>query len=240
MDMCDIYFASFADRRYKGSLARIEQEARAMGVFHGIMCWNEDDLDDKFWEKHKQFILSSPRGFGFYIWKPQVLLQALRAIPEGAVLVFADAGCQLNSGGVQRLREYASMVKEHPSGIIGFNTTFPTKDWTKMDTMTYFNLTDDEQAYPQHLGGVHITHNMPHVRAFVEEWLMACERYSLIDDSPSRLQNAPSFKEHRHDQSIFTILFKRHGGLSLQDETWWAPHWESNLHYPIHARRLRH
>lgn len=235
----EIYFASFADHRYKKSLQRIKEEAKEMGVFKEIFCWNEDDLDDEFWEKHKHFILHSTRGFGYYIWKPQVVLQALRKMPENAVLVFADAGCQLNKEGIQRLYEYADMATNHPSGIVGFNTTFPIRDWTKISTLLYLRVTELEKTLPQHLGGVHVMCNCAQVRYFVENWLQLCENYEILDDRPSQYNNLPGFKDHRHDQSIFSILFHRYNGLSIPDETWWEPNWDDNKKYPIHAKRIR-
>lgn len=236
-----VYFASFADRRFKKSLMRIQEEAVSFGFFQDIFCWNEDELDDMFWEKHSRFILAHPRGFGYYIWKPQAVLQALQQMPEGAVLVFADAGCQLNPEGLPRLKEYIQMAVKHRSGIVGFNTTFPIEQWTKIDTLVQLQVTTEERNAPQHLGGVHVMHNRESVRAFVKMWRDTCEKYELIDDAPSRYghKSHAGFQDHRHDQSIFSILFLRYGGLSLPDETWWEPNWETKKHYPIHAKRIR-
>ena len=36
----------------------------------------------------------------------------------------------------------------------------------------------------------------------------------LVDDSPSVLANAPNFVEHRHDQSVFSLLTKKHNLFS--------------------------
>lgn len=210
-----------------------------MGVFKDIFCWNEDDLDDDFWNKHRHFILTSPRGFGYYIWKPQVVLQALRKIPEQAILLFADAGCQLNPEGIHRLSEYVDMVRQHPSGILGFNTTFPIKEWTKVNTLQYLHVTELEKELPQHLGGVHLMRNCEAVRRFVENWLILCENYDILDDRRCEYKNPPCFKDHRHDQSIFSILFHRYNCLSISDETWWEPNWDANKKYPIHAKRIR-
>lgn len=43
---------------------------------------------------------------------------------------------------------------------------------------------------------------------FVQEWLtIATEDYHNIDDSPSVEPNHPAFVDHRHDQSIFSLLW---------------------------------
>ena len=41
------------------------------------------------------------------------------------------------------------------------------------------------------------------------------ERFSLIDDSPSKAPNLPGFLENRHDQSIFSLMYKVKGGTPL-------------------------
>ena len=38
--------------------------------------------------------------------------------------------------------------------------------------------------------------------------------YHLLDDSKSVNPNYPGFNEHRHDQSIFSLLTKKHGLFS--------------------------
>jgi hypothetical protein len=43
---------------------------------------------------------------------------------------------------------------------------------------------------------------------FKKYYETACD-YHLIDDSPSIIPNHPSFREHRHDQSIFNMFVKK-------------------------------
>ena len=43
---------------------------------------------------------------------------------------------------------------------------------------------------------------------FVKEWYNLSCNYHFIDDSPSILKNDDTFKEHRHDQAIFSLLLK--------------------------------
>jgi hypothetical protein len=46
---------------------------------------------------------------------------------------------------------------------------------------------------------------------FFNKWFETSivDNYHLIDDSPSIIKNDKSFKEHRHDQSIFSILINQ-------------------------------
>jgi len=237
-----VYLLTFANRKWTHAPVRIRQEAETMGIFEDIFVTSETDLDPEFWEKHRNFMThpSNARGFGFYIWKPQIILQTLQRIPANAVLLFVDAGCQLCSEGVPRLREYVRMVSQHPSGILGFDIVHSVEDWTKADTLAYYQLTPEERRAPQHASGIILFHNTPAGRAFVQHWRDDCEHYELVCDQPTgKYPTHPNFRDHRHDQSVYSILFNRYQCCSLLDETWWEPNWDKNKHYPVHARRLR-
>ena len=66
---------------------------------------------------------------------------------------------------------------------------------------------------------------------------------NLIDDSPSIEKNSKEFIEHRHDQSVFSILCKINGIFCLSaSEIEWAEdekgrYWKHLDTYPILAKR---
>ena len=51
-------------------------------------------------------------------------------------------------------------------------------------------------------------------RLFVNEWYEISSDYHNIDDSVSVTPNFGCFREHRHDQSIFSLLTKKHNIFS--------------------------
>ena len=46
-----------------------------------------------------------------------------------------------------------------------------------------------------------------------------------INDNPSHEQNHEEFKDHRHDQSVFSLMSKKYKFYCIPDETYWAPNW---------------
>ena len=92
----------------------------------------------------------------------------------------------------------------------------------------------------QRVGGIHIFQKSPQAMAFVQEWLSLAktEAYHFLDDSPSVTQNDPCFREHRHDQSIFSVLTKIHGAVVIPDETY-PPDEARAKAYPFLATRRR-
>jgi hypothetical protein len=237
---------TFADTKYTHTLQRIKNEAHRMNIFKNVFVWCEHDLDLDFIDKHFNFIRNNKRGFGYWIWKPQVILQALRRTARDSVLVYCDAGCSLNPEGIQRLVEYGEKVKNHPSGILTFKLDGHFEyNWTKMDVMHYLNYTKSEEiSSNQVCATVIIFHNTEKVEEFVQKWIDTCvrENYRYVDDSPTVIPNTQFYRDNRHDQSIFSILSKQQNCLCMWDETYWAENghtWEANKHYPIHARRLK-
>ena len=47
-------------------------------------------------------------------------------------------------------------------------------------------------------------------RNIVNSWYRIATNYHMIDDSPSLHKNLNCFIEHRHDQSIFSLLTKKY------------------------------
>lgn len=214
-----LHFATFADKRYSVALGRIGREARKMSVFQSISCWNEDNLDPQWWRKHRDFITQSKKGFGYYIWKPQVLVQTLDQIPTGSILLYLDSGCCLCPEGRVRLGDYCRMVSEHESGLLGFKMPYSQRHWTKGYTMAAFQFNEAERQAPQHAACVLFIQKRPSTVAFARRWRDACEDHSAIDDCEYGVPNTPGFQQHRHDQSLFTLFFQRAGGLAIPDET---------------------
>jgi len=44
----------------------------------------------------------------------------------------------------------------------------------------------------------------------IEEWVHYSSKYNLIDNSPSKNKNLNGFVQNRNDQSIFSLLTKKH------------------------------
>lgn len=252
MNGCDLWnskcmsFVTFADSRYDVSM--LKKEAESMDMFDRIFIYREHDLDADFMQKTHTIVNKDTRGFGFWIWKPQCVLQALASIPEGHVLLYCDIGCALNnnSQAKARLREYVEIVKNSPSGILSFELeNLPEIAWTKRQTLEYFNFITHEQLQStQYMGNVFLLRNSPHVRKLVQEWLRIAtlDNFIYINDTKGSKPEFPQFRDHRHDQSIWSIIRKLNGSVALPHEMefgLFGKRFEDNTHYPIHALRRK-
>jgi len=234
-----IYFQSFGNSNYYGALERIKNQAIRFGVFDKLFIYNDNHLkyDRHFWGNHGSFIVKNPRFYGYAIWKPYLMLKTFESMNDGDILLYCDAGCELNVKGKQRFLEYIDIVNSNDKSILCFQLEHIEKRWNKMDLIHKLNAHDLINAR-QILSGISFWKKTEKTIRFLREWYDLSCNYHLIDDSPSILKNDPVFCEHRHDQSVFSLLCKKYGANVLDDETYYAD-WPKHKYIdkPILAKR---
>lgn len=238
--MSEIYFVSFANSRY-ASQTRIKCEAEEMRIFDHIVVGDERLLEPWYCKKYKD--RWSERGYGYWQWKPYLIRRIMDRMEEGDYLVYADAGCTLNSRGIPRLKEYLCMVEESLCGVLGFDQHFREAEWTKADLFAYFDVLgiDKYMNHGQVAGTCIILQKKPDSQKVIDEWFYIMHfHHDLATDSPSKIPNAPNFQENRHDQSVFSLLMVKYGGVELPvEEIFTEGDWEELKDYPIWATRKR-
>jgi hypothetical protein len=212
-----IHFITYGDTAFSKSRERICKEAKKLYLFDSIHAYTE--LDRERWfvsaPEATRRVLEQNRGGGYWIWKPFCVSERLSEIGEHDVLLYADSGCQININQttIDNLIKLVQDTVNHESGILRFENRFYERAWTKRDVYNRiypeaFHRTREHQLSANRF----IMVNKDSATAHIEEWKSyVWEDPSLFDDSPSRTENAPEFKENRHDQSVFSLISKRRG-----------------------------
>lgn len=235
-----IIFVSFGNRNYFNELLRIKKEIESFNYFDEIKLFTEEDLkkDKNFWGKHKFFIENNNRGYGYWLWKPYLLLKVLNNINYNDIIIYADAGCSFNSNGINRLKEYINLVQNNISGNLSYELEHNEEKYTKNDLFNYLECDKDEfRNSKQLVGGIFILKKCKNTINIFNKWYKTAQNYHLVDDTPSKTKNCNIFIEHRHDQSIFSLLRKKYGTIIIKDET--DRHkWDKNEYskFPIYRK----
>lgn len=197
-------------RNYYDAVDRVCCQARAFEMFDKVIGYTDRDLkDDKiFWNDHKDFIENNARGYGYWIWKPYLILKILNELNDNDLLLYVDCGCELNIKGKDKMVEFINKVDEKL--IIGTRANSDDTNFTKKDTIIYFNMENSDKLATQHMQpGCVLMKKCETIVNLYSKFYDACRNYHLIDDSPSIEPNFDNFIEHRHDQSIFNMLVKK-------------------------------
>lgn len=236
-----IHFLTFASSSFKKSLKRIKNEAEITGFFDSITCINESDLPILYRIRNIMILNRFTRGYGYWIWKSFVTRRLLSKIDDGDILFYADTGCVLNKEGKTRFNEYIEMLLSSKFSNLSFQMHHLEKEYTKGDVFKYFKIEKNEELKNTGMlvGGVFFIRKDESSINLINEWYSICHsKRKLIDDSESKYPNDATFKAHRHDQSIFSLLRKMNGSLILEDETFFYD-WDEKKMFPIHTKRLR-
>lgn len=215
---------SFGDKTLKYSAFLLLCEAKKMEVYDEIYIMNEDDLDVDFRSSHKDFMKKN-KGFGFWIWKPQVIKQIFDKIEENDIVHYLDIGCQLFPQAKERLNDYFEIANKS-KGILGFQygqenkpsefsevneLNFLEKQFTKKEALNYFGMVDNESILNsgQILAGIIFFKKNKFSIEFLNEWSAVFDkRIDLVNDLVDKNNQLKNFVENRHDQSIFSLLGK--------------------------------
>ena len=211
-----IIAVNYADKKFQRAQKLNSETARRWGADR-VIEYGPDDIDASF-RRRNQEILDAPRGGGYYLWKPYFYRKAYDALDEGDYLVYIDSGAVY----VNRI-QYLIDCMEHenvPLMIFSLERERIEKGNTKRDA---FVLTGcDEPKYtdtPQSIGGYVVCKKAPEVEAYLDEVLGYAQDIRIISDRPNvmGLPDYAEFTDHRHDQSVISLMSKKFGFKRFRD-----------------------
>lgn len=230
-------FVTFANTGYM-STERIQTQAREFGVFDAIKGYTEQDIPD-FIERHADFIKSSKHGYGKWIWKPKILVDALSKLEDGDILVYCDAGMYLNRHGLKRFGEYVDMLQTHSLVVFNLNGDYTADKFACPELVQTYFPDFHNQIYRYCYAGVFMIKKTAESVTLIQEWLSFCENYNFLNFCDA-------------DNGIFNVCLAKHDSIVKKiypDETnvyfsdgsqfYGCPIWDSLKDFPFQCRRLR-
>lgn len=227
---------------YRNRSKIVTEQAKKCNWFTDCIGLNDDflRLSPFFATSHMEFLETNQRGYGFWLWKPYIIKTFLDKLREGDVLVYADAGCTNNPTGSPRFNEYLNILdtNEDNYGIISFQLNLSEIKYSKRLLLETIDATEHMATSGQCIATSIIIKKNSHSTAVIDKWWELAEKYDLINDVRMPHENL-QFIDHRHDQSIFSVLVKKYGSIKIPDETFFYPDWIKGYDYPIWATRHR-
>ena len=168
-----------------------------------VIAYGDNDLNLEFREKYKD-VLSFKRGYGYWIWKPYLILKTLLESTNDDIVLYID------STDLPTLKLF-EFVNNHfeKNDILLFKQHYHHDEWTKRDCFVLMDC--DGEIYHNKIqleaGVVGIKKTEFNIN-LMNEWLKYCANKFIVTDLPNLcgFTNYNNFKEHRHDQSILTNL----------------------------------
>jgi len=217
---------------WRFSALRLINEAKKSDLFL-VMEDMTKSLSKILKKDEKEFIVKNKKGYGFWFWKPLIILEVLEKNPDIDVIVYMDAGCEINytPESVIRFDQYKLELLTYDA--IVFSAGVKENCWTKNEVFRSLKTKIVDQESEQICATI-IIMKRNFAFKFCEKWrdAMKASNYSLITDSISN--ESTDFIDHRHDQSVFSVLIKQEPRILIKpySEANFEPNW--NLGRTIH------
>jgi hypothetical protein len=231
--MSKIYFLTFGgpSQNYHAAVHRLCEQAKSLNIFDYVYGYTEQDLktDVEFWSKHGNFIENNSKGYGYWLWKPYLIKKILGQMQNDDVLLYLDSGCELNTHGKDKMIRCINEVKNKL--IMGTSTGTGDDLYTKMDLIKYFNYQNDYELLrkPQMQACIVLMIKCDKIVQLYNEFYDIGTNYNLINDVNIE-KKLLSFIDHRHDQSIFSLLVKKYMLINYDlDPTWIVNFYDENM-----------
>ena len=176
-----------------------------------IIIYKKESIDSNFKEKNKK-IMESTRGGGYWLWKPYIINETLKTINDNDILFYLDSKYYFIEDFDELYSDYMKnndvlVWKNKPNEPIWY-----MKQFCKMDVILKYDMYDKifNESAPDCWGGAIMVKKTNNTVKFINEWLDMCCVYEDITDSVSKNPESKEFKEHRHDQSMLSILLYKY------------------------------
>lgn len=213
-------FITFATTgEYEKRAKRVMPLIKELDIFDKVILVTEEDLkkDSIFWNQHQKFISENKRGYGYWLWKSYIIKKFLEKLNDKDIILYFDSSIMFSADKQKFLKLFNIVKKDY---IIGsFCRVFCVEYvWNKMDLIKHLNMNKSEYLNSrQRQAGAIMIFNNKKTRGLINKWYLLSSQYHFIDDTKSIIENKSGFKEHRHDQSIFSLLTKKYNIYSKID-----------------------
>jgi len=233
-----IHLVTYGDALYKNLKEAFIESAIKSSFFNEIHSFSNLDIDPKF-DKEIYTPFKLCRGGGYWIWKPYFVKKVLDTLEENDILIYCDAGSRINKNGKRRFEEYINMASHAKTGTVDFGLYWREYQFTKQEVFDHFNSPLEIINSSQLVGGILILKKCSHSTMLVNKWHDTAVNYPFLFTDEKRVPQSQKFIDHRHDQSIFSVIRKTYGANIIMNETAFSDYSTDAQRFPFWAMQLK-
>lgn len=202
-------------------------------LFDEIKIYNENDLPDDVRQNIQNIIDKYGwKGYGFWKWKPYIILNELNKLNDNDILVHLDSHCTLDKI-EDKLDEYFNLLQTLDKPLLtGYCFCANDLQYTSKPLINYventlnYKYSLEELKNKQIEAGVLFMRKNKFIVDLIKLWdKILNEGFEYVTDSYNdKSLNYEEFKENRHDQSVLSLLCKYYNISVFEDFDWETMH----------------
>ncbi|MDQ8208212.1 hypothetical protein QEH52_11880 [Coraliomargarita sp. SDUM461003] len=207
-------FVCYGDGVFLQPRDQIVRDAEGLGIFDAIEVWDRARLMETPEYRSLDKNIKDHTGSMYFWWKPFIIRKALEDVAPGGLVFYSDSGrydggFRLSTGAKYLIEEFRS------SGFTGVLVPQfgSNQQWTRKECFEQMDCnTSKYRNSPQIQATFSMWIKSESTMAAITEWENCCRDFNLVGDvGEDRKQfQSSSFKAHRHDQSILTLVSLKH------------------------------
>jgi hypothetical protein len=207
-------YINFANDKFKKHQKFSAFMAKYFGKFDKVICYNPEDIDDDFY-KHNHNILKKKRGAGYWLWKPYFIFKTLKKISYSDYLFYSDSGAFF----LKRVDILINELTKYKQDIMGFELPLIEEQWTKKELFKKMECNSKKYTKSNQIMASFILIRKSNfsVKFFKEFIKYAVDEINIMDKYDKSTIQKNNFIDHRHDQSIFSLLYKKYNLRPFKD-----------------------
>lgn len=204
---------SYGSNEFKNHLEYLQKSALEIAKVDEFYGYTPDDIDKDFKNKNS-YILSQSRGNGYWLWKPYFIVKTFKNyLQDGDYLIYSDAGTFYTD----RAQLLVDFLNERGAQMYLHRLPHLEKYYTKRDAfillgadLPFFTETGQFNAAFQ------VYKKSKFTEIFLDEYLYYAQDKRIITDDENELglPNYDGFIDHRHDQSVLSLLTKKYSQVN--------------------------
>jgi len=195
-----IVLITYADGKYEERRSKLVQRAFELGAANKSIEWDRETIEKTEFYNKNLHTFRAPIGAGYWIWKPYIILNALKKLEDNEVLVYMDSGDMITSN----FSKFLNRALRQEDMLL-LDGSYRHGDWTHKEC--FEEMWCDSKEYHDAIqleAGVCVFRKTARTISVVSEWLGWVQNEKALYDSWASQREG--FNEHRHDQSILTNL----------------------------------
>jgi len=205
----------YANEAYRKSQRINEFTAKFIGKVDVTHNFGPADIDSEF-SKENTEILSIERGNGLWLWKPYFIDRTLQQLNEKDYLIYTDSSTIY----YRNAKKLIALLENSEQAAMLFELPLVEAEWTKPFVFEALGLNEHKYLFSnQRSGTIMIFKNTPNTKKLVSEWLSLCKQKAFLDFNKSNEKKGDFLIHHREDQSVLSLLSKKHGIKAFSDPT---------------------
>jgi hypothetical protein len=203
-----IVLTNLSNHLFEESRLRLNESAARIGM-NEIRSYDFEQIRGTPFYQQNREILNHPTGMGFWLWKPFIVLEALKSLPEDSIVVYCDSGIEI----IASLEPLLTICSEGSPIVLFGNGDDCNSRWTKRDCFILMGCDTEYYWKAPHCDAAFgIFRKCATTMRFVEDWLEYCRDPRILTDQANTCgkRDLPDFTAHRRDQSVLSLMVQKH------------------------------